>query len=101
MLRLHALSGGNTMREERIQEAAFDMSTSVRRITDFFDSEGKDAKGGARLGSVLALPPAVQTCMAALIDHLRAFKLERVLRLTGNLQAFAESGMLRGRDNLI
>lgn len=92
VLRLHALSGGSTMREERVQESAFDSSSSVRRITEFYDTgSGKSTQGG-RLGSVLALPPVVQTCVAALIDHLRAFKLERVLRLTGNLQVFSESG---------
>lgn len=73
-----------------MREEAFDASTGVRRITDFFGSA--ETRTAAALGTVLALPPPVQTCLAALVDHLRAFNLERILCLTSNFQPFSTQG---------
>lgn len=79
------------LREERLSFDVFDPQTSVRRMTAFFDEA---PGGGAHLAAALALPAPVQTCLAAMIHHLKTFKLEKLLRTTSAFQPFSIQGKL-------
>jgi len=76
----------------------FDHSAALNRITEFYEEQrpvrnadvckvditresNKQEKCSA-LEMILKLPKSVQTCFAALIQYLKDFKLERILRLT-------------------
>lgn len=92
LLRAAAVSAVQTdgLREERLSAEAFDAASSARRITAFFESSGET--NSAELAAALALPPAVQTCLAAMVHHLTAFRLEKMLRAASSFQPFSMQG---------
>lgn len=76
----------------------FDHSAALNRITEFYEEhrpvqnedvckvniirESNEQQKCSALEMILKLPKSVQTCFAALIQYLKDFKLERILRLT-------------------
>ena len=76
----------------------FDHSAALNRITEFYEEQrpvrnedvckvniargSKEEEKCSALEMILKLPKSVQTCFAALIQYLKDFKLERILRLT-------------------
>jgi len=76
----------------------FDHSAALNRITEFYEeqrpvrnadvlkvnvtSESNKQEKCSAFEMILKLPKSVQTCFAALIQYLKDFKLERILRLT-------------------
>ena len=76
----------------------FDHSAALNRITEFYEEqrsvrnedvckvnvarESNEEGKCSALEMILKLPKSIQTCFAALIQYLKDFKLERILRLT-------------------
>ena len=96
------------VRLEKIPDQLFDYSASVTIITEFFDDQKhavnkelckvdivKEIDSQFQRNTCpavempLNLPKSVQACFAALVQYLKDFKLEKILRLTrygfGNL----------------
>ena len=76
----------------------FDHSAALNRITEFYEEqrpvrnadvckvnvtrESNEQEKCSALEMILKVPKSVQTCFAALVQYLKDFKLERILRLT-------------------
>lgn len=76
----------------------FDHSAALNCITEFYEEhrpvrnedvckvnitrESNEQQKCSALEMILKLPKSVQMCFAALIQYLKDFKLERILRLT-------------------
>lgn len=76
----------------------FENSAALNRITEFYEdqrsvrnedickvniaTESNEQEKCSAMEMILKLPKSVQTCFAALIEYLKDFKLERILRLT-------------------
>ncbi|EGD77860.1 hypothetical protein PTSG_12896 [Salpingoeca rosetta] len=103
------------VREERLSDDHFDVTRAASVITDFFSDSphtasptaatppspsskstatttSAAAKNATIVSTMLSLPPRVLACMAALLHHLKAFNLERVLALTSSLRRFTTTG---------
>ena len=86
LLRRYA-HGDSAVRTERMVSERFDSVTAVATIAATY---GVDATALPR--AIIGLPRGVQTCLAALVDHLSEFGLQHVVRLTSNLQPFCAQG---------
>ena len=92
---------GDSIRLEKIPDQLFDQTASLKLLTDFFSERkrevngeickvniGKDVHSQDRQSAcapvevLLNLPKSVQSCLAALVQYLQDFKLEKILRLT-------------------
>lgn len=76
----------------------FENSAALNRITEFYEdqrpvrnedickvniaTESNEQEKCSAMEMILKLPKSVQTCFAALIEYLKDFKLERILRVT-------------------
>ncbi|XP_029192324.2 DNA mismatch repair protein Msh3-like isoform X1 [Acropora millepora] len=99
---------GDSIRLERIPDQLFDQTASLKLLTDFFSERkrevngeickvniGKDGHSQDRQSAcapvevLLNLPKSVQSCLAALVQYLQDFKLEKILRLTSNFSKFS------------
>ena len=88
----------DSIRLERMPDRQFDHSAALNRITEFYEEqrpvrnadvckvnvtrESNEQEKCSALEMILKVPKSVQTCFAALIQYLKDFKLERILRLT-------------------
>ena len=92
----------HSIRLERMPDELFEDSTALKHITEFYDrqkperneelckvniakeshSNAEQETSPAALEILLNLPKSVQMCFAALIQYLKDFKLEKILRLT-------------------
>lgn len=89
------------IRLERMPGKLFDHSAALKHITEFYDEQKPvrneevckvnisrklpskaEQEECPALEILLSLPKSVQMCFAALIQYLKDFKLEKVLRLT-------------------
>ena len=92
------------IRLEKIEDWRFSVDSAMKIITEFYERESSldktkcnvqlpgslpneagdtvDESWKSPLHTVVHLPKSVQVCLVALIDYLRDFRLERVLRLT-------------------
>ena len=91
----------DSIRLERMPDQLFDHAAALNHITEFYD-EQKSSRNEElckveitrefhsevqqetrpALEILLSLPKSVQKCFAALIQYLKDFKLEKILRIT-------------------
>ena len=105
---------GDSIRLERIPDQLFDQTASLKLLTDFFSERkrevngeickvniGKDVHSQDRQSAcapvevLLNLPKSVQSCLAALVQYLQDFKLEKILRLTRYRLCMEPCGLFR------
>lgn len=105
---------GDSIRLERIPDQLFDQTASLKLLTDFFSERkrevngeickvniGKDGHSQDRQSAcapvevLLNLPKSVQSCLAALVQYLQDFKLEKILRLTRYRLCMEPYGLFR------
>eukprot|EP00043_Microstomoeca_roanoka_P000865 m.29608 g.29608 ORF g.29608 m.29608 type:complete len:1050 (-) comp10541_c0_seq3:224-3373(-) len=87
--RLIQASQSDGLRQERLDDKYFSAAHAASSITDFFTASSPTKPDV--LATALNLPQRVLACMAALLHHLKEFKLERLLNLTSSLRKFSTS----------
>lgn len=65
------------IRIERLDEAKFDYSDSLKRVCELFVDEEE------RMKHVSGLPPDVVSCLGAALQYLAEFKLDRIIKMAG------------------
>eukprot|EP00045_Choanoeca_perplexa_P010758 m.111402 g.111402 ORF g.111402 m.111402 type:complete len:1062 (+) comp15382_c0_seq4:58-3243(+) len=82
-------------RQERLDDTKFASEHAMAVVANFFDdqAESEPSTSSARAkGQLLQLPPLVLRGAAALLDHLKMFKLDKVVRMAGQIQQFTTRG---------
>nr|XP_045583602.1 DNA mismatch repair protein Msh3-like [Procambarus clarkii]XP_045583603.1 DNA mismatch repair protein Msh3-like [Procambarus clarkii]XP_045583604.1 DNA mismatch repair protein Msh3-like [Procambarus clarkii]XP_045583605.1 DNA mismatch repair protein Msh3-like [Procambarus clarkii]XP_045583606.1 DNA mismatch repair protein Msh3-like [Procambarus clarkii] len=73
------------IRIERLDEAKFDYSDSLKRVCELFVDEEE------RMKHVSGLPPDVVSCLGAALQYLAEFKLDRIIKMAGSICKYSSS----------
>lgn len=65
------------IRIERLDEAEFDYSQSLKRVCALFEDEEE------RIKHISELPSSVVSCLGATLVYLAEFKLDRIIKMAG------------------
>ncbi|XP_070542111.1 DNA mismatch repair protein Msh3-like isoform X2 [Ptychodera flava] len=79
------------IRVERMEDQVFQYISAFKLVSDFYNSASQQmsSKEGCKLQEMVNLPKAAICCLAALIKYLQEFGLDKVLKLTSNVQPFS------------
>lgn len=75
------------LRQEFCDDEVFEFRSAFTRVSDFYKKHGKDP---SVLQLVINLPYAVISCLAAVLNYLENFDLQKALQDTSNFSQFSE-----------